>query len=217
MAPKNLLQDTVEYNRKINRTRKMLKSKKSSQYPLPLKLTRPIQSGIPATVPVESVKVLKKGISSTKINNKLHVSKNHRNTKQNCDHVLYTPIAVVKQNYKTVMSLLQPSGIETRWGNIRPKKSNTNLVTNFSDLPTTRYRVTSKFVDELLDSLTTRNRMTKSQSNLKSIPDLSGLSTRRYRLSPSFIDEMLDNLVISKKFLEGYHPSTFVENLLNSL
>ena len=80
----------------------MLKSKKSSQYPLPLKLTRPIQSGIPATVPVESVKVLKKGISSTKINNKLHVSKNHRNTKQNCDHVLYTPIAVVKQNYKTV-------------------------------------------------------------------------------------------------------------------
>ena len=174
MAPKNLLQDTVEYNRKINRTRKMLKSKKFSQYPLPLKLTKPIQSGIPATVPVESVKVLKKGISSTKINNKLHVSKNHR-------------------------------------------KSNTNLVTNFSDLPTTRYRVTSKFVDELLDSLTTRNRMTKSQSNLKSIPDLSGLSTRRYRPSPSFIDEMLDNLVISKKFLEGYHPSTLVENLLNSL
>ena len=167
MAPKNLLQDTVEYNRKINRTRKMLKSKKSSQYPLPLKLTRPIQSGIPATVPVESVKILKKGISSTKINNKPHASKNQRNTKQNCDH--------------------------------------------------TRYRVTSKFVDELLDSLTTRNRMTKSQSNLKSIPDLSGLSTRRYRLSPSFIDEMLDNLVISKKFLEGYHPSTLVENLLNSL
>ena len=167
MAPKNLLQDTVEYNRKINRTRKMLKSKKSSQYPLPLKLTRPIQSGIPATVPVESVKILKKGISSTKINNKLHVSKNHRNTKQNCDH--------------------------------------------------TRYRVTSKFVDELLDSLTTRNRMTKSQSNLKSIPDLSGLPTRRYKLPPNFIEEMLDNLVISKKFLEKYRPSTLVEKLLNSL
>ena len=169
MAPKNLLQDTVEYNRKINRTRKMLKSKKSSQYPLPLKLTRPIQSGIPATVPVESVKILKKGISSTKINNKPHASKNHRNTKQNCDH--------------------------------------------------TRYRVTSKFVDELLDSLTTttRTRMTKSQSILKSNPDLSGLPTRRYKLPPNFIEEMLDNLVISKKFLENYRPSTLVENLLNSL
>ena len=39
MAPRNLLQDTVEYNRKINLTQKVLKSKKCSQSLLSLRST----------------------------------------------------------------------------------------------------------------------------------------------------------------------------------
>ena len=46
MAPRNLLQDTVEYNRKINLTRKMLKSRKHSQSLSPLRLTQSTQSGM---------------------------------------------------------------------------------------------------------------------------------------------------------------------------
>ena len=117
-----------------------------------------------------------------------------------------------------MLSELQPSGINTSQGNIHPKKRQSNLVPNFSELLATRYRVTSEFVDELLDSLTISDRTTESQSSLRSTPDLSGLPSTKYRASPSFIDEILENLVISKEALEGYHPSmTFVDNLLDSL
>ena len=218
MAPRDLLQDTVKYNRKVNLTRKVLKLKKYSLSTLPLMLTKPVQSGMPATVPVESGTVIGRRVSPSKANNRLQVSKKPRNTKHNCNHVLYTPMAEVRQNYETVLSWLQPSGIKMSRGNIRPKKRQSKSVPNFSDLPDTRYRVSSEFVDELLDSLTTSDRTTKSQSPLRSIPDLSGLPSTRYRVSPSFIDKMLDNLVISKEALEGYHPSmTFVDNLLDSL
>ena len=117
-----------------------------------------------------------------------------------------------------MLSWLQPSVLKTSRGNICPKRRQSRSVPKFSDLPDAQYRVSSEFVDELLDSLTTSDRTTESQSSLRSIPDLSGLPSTKYRVSPSFIDKMLDNLVISKEALEGYHPSmTFVDNLLNSL
>ena len=58
MAPKELLQDTVEYNRKLNLTRKMLKSKERPLPTLPLGLVGPIQPLVSASVPVESGKVV---------------------------------------------------------------------------------------------------------------------------------------------------------------
>ena len=58
MAPKELLQDTVEYNRKLNLTQKMLKSKKRPLPTLPLGLVGPIQPHVSASVPVESGKVV---------------------------------------------------------------------------------------------------------------------------------------------------------------
>ena len=196
MAPRDLLQDTVEYNRKVNLARKVLKLKKYPLPTLPLMLRRPMQSGMPANVPVKSGKVIGRRVSPSKANNRLQVSKKPRNTKHKCNHVLYTPMAEVRRNYETVLSWLRPAAIKT----------------------STWYRVSSEFVDELLDSLTISDRTTESQSSLRSIPDLSGLPHTKYRVSPSFIDKMLDNLVISKEALEGYHPSmTFVDNLLNSL
>ena len=55
MASQGLLQDTVEYNRKVNLAHKVLKSKKCPLSTLPLMSKRPVQSGMPVTVPVESL------------------------------------------------------------------------------------------------------------------------------------------------------------------
>ena len=56
MAYQSLLQDTIEYNRTVNLTRKVLKSKKKCLLSiLPLMYKRPVQSKMPATVPVKSV------------------------------------------------------------------------------------------------------------------------------------------------------------------
>ena len=63
MAPRDLLQDTVEYNRKVNLTRKMLKSKKRPLPTLPLMLVGPVQSGVPANVPVKSGKVISRRVA----------------------------------------------------------------------------------------------------------------------------------------------------------
>ena len=85
-----------------------------------------------------------------------------------------------------------------------------------SELPSTRYRVPSDFVDELLDSLVISDRMIEYRSSLRSAPDFSDLPNTKYRVPSSFIDEMLDSLVISDEALEGYQPSmTFVDNLLD--
>ena len=117
-----------------------------------------------------------------------------RNT---CDQVLATPLAEVRQNYETVLSWLRPSGINTSQGNIRPKKKQSSPILDLSDLPATRYRVTSGFVDELLDSLTTSDRTPRSLSSSSSMPDLSDLPSTRYQVSSSFIDELLDDLMVS--------------------
>ena len=58
MAPKELLQDTVEYNRRLNLSRKMLKSKKLPLPALPLGLVGPLQPHVSASVPAESGKVV---------------------------------------------------------------------------------------------------------------------------------------------------------------
>ena len=124
-------------------------------------------------------------------------------------------MAEMRRNYETVLSWLRPSGINKSQGDILPKKKQSNQIPDLSDLPATRYRVTSGFVDELLDSLTTSDRTSRSQSPLSSIPDLSDLPSTRYRVSYSFIDDMLDDLMISK---EGYNQSTnFADSLLDSL
>ena len=76
MTPKELLQDTVEYNRKLNLTQKTLKSKKRPLPTLPLGLVGPIQPHVPASVPVESGKVVgrrlwaQRHVASSEVNGK---------------------------------------------------------------------------------------------------------------------------------------------------
>ena len=107
-------------------------------------------------------------------------SKKPRNTKHSGNHVLYTPMAEMRQNYETVLSWLHPSVINKGQSDILPKKKQSSPIPDLSDLPATRYRVTSGFVDELLDSLTTSDRTPRSQSPLSSMPDLSDLPSTRY-------------------------------------
>ena len=153
MASRDLLQDTVEYNRKVNLAQKMLKSKKYPLPTLPLMSRRPVQSGTPANVPVESGRVIRKCVSPSKANNRLWVSKKPKNTKHKCNHVLYTPMAEVRQNYETVLSWLQPAVIKASRGNICQTSRQSRSAPESSGLPSTQYRVPSEFVDELLDGL----------------------------------------------------------------
>ena len=103
MASRDLLQDTVEYNRKVNLARKMLKLTKYPLPTLPLMSIGPMQSGVPANVPVESGKVIRRCVASSKANNRLWMSKKPKNTKHVCNHVLYTPMAELRCNYETVL------------------------------------------------------------------------------------------------------------------
>ena len=61
MALKELLQDTVEYNRRLNLSRKMLKSKKRPLLALPLGLAESLQPHVSASVPAESGKLVGRG------------------------------------------------------------------------------------------------------------------------------------------------------------
>ena len=254
IASRDLLQDTVEYNRKINLTRKMLKLKRCPLPTLPLSLVgpiqpvvsanvpvesgkvvgrclwakrrvassevndRPVQPGVSVDVPVESNKVIEGRVAPSKANNRLLMSKTPKKTKHVCNHVLYTPMAELRRNYETVLSWLQPAAIKVSKGNIRQKSRQSRSAPESSELPSTRYRVPSDFVDELLDGLVISDRTTEYQSSLRSAPDLSDLPSTKYRVPSSFIDKMLDSPVISDGALEGYTPSmTFVDNFLDSL
>ena len=119
MASRDLLQDTVEYNRKVNLAQKVLKWKKNPLPTLPLMSIGPMQSGVPANVPVESDKVIRRCVTPNKANKRLRVSKSPKNTKHMCNHVLYTPMAEVRRNYETMLSWLQPTVIKGSRGNIR--------------------------------------------------------------------------------------------------
>ena len=143
MAPRDLLQDTVEYNRKVNLARKVLKSKKYPLPTLPLMSVGPVQSGVPANAPVESGKVIRRHVASSKANNRLRMSKKPKNTKHMCNHVLYTPMAEFRRNYETVLSWLKPAVIKMSRGNIRLKRRQSRSAPESSELPSTRYRVSS--------------------------------------------------------------------------
>ena len=108
MAPRDLLQDTVEYNRKVNLTQKMLKSKKCPLPTLPLMSVGPVQPGVPANVPVKSGKVIRRRVAPSKANDRLRMSRTPKNTKHVCNHVLYTPMAELRCNYETMLLWLQP-------------------------------------------------------------------------------------------------------------
>ena len=70
MVPKDLLQETVKYNRKVNLTRKVLKSMKHPLPTLPLTLRGSIQTRESVRVPVQSGRVSRQPAASSKVNNK---------------------------------------------------------------------------------------------------------------------------------------------------
>ena len=109
MAPRNLFQDTVEYNCKISLVRKMLKSKKCPHSLFSLKSTRSTQLGRSARVPVEPIKS-PRNLTSSKDQGEPQVTKK---SQDKCDQVLDTPMAELKENYETLLSMLRPSGLNT--------------------------------------------------------------------------------------------------------
>ena len=213
MAPRNLLQDTVKYNRKITLIRKMLKSRKCSQSLLSLRSTQSTQSGMSARVPVEPIKAIRKYLSSTKDQAEPQVTEKSRNK---CDQVLDTPMAEVRQNYETVLSWLQPSGINTSRGNIHSK----NINTSRGNIRSKKPRSTTHSGNHVLYTPMAEMRrnyetvlswlcpsgINKNQGDLlpkkkhsNQILDLSDLPATQYRVPPEFVDEMLDSLTTSDR------------------
>ena len=141
---------------------------------LPLTSVGPMQPGVPANVSVESGKVIRRHVASSKANNRLRMSKKPKNTKHMCNHVHYTPMAELRHHYETVLSWLQPAVIKASRGNIRQKSRQSRSAPESSELPSTRYY---DFVDELLDSLV-----------------ISDLTSERHQPSMTFIDNLLNSL-----------------------
>ena len=137
MAPRDLLQDTVKYNRKVNLTQRVLKLKMYSLSTLPLMSTKPVHSDMPAHVPVESGKVIRRHVAPSKANNRLRMSKKPKNTKHMCNHVLYTPMAELRRNYEMVLLWLQLVAIKASRGNIRQKSRQSRSAPESSELPST--------------------------------------------------------------------------------
>ena len=124
----------------------------------------------------------------------------------------------LRRNYETVLSWLQPVIVKVSSDVIHKEGVQDNFVPDLSELPNTKYRVPSGFVDELLDGLVISDRTAGCRSSLGSAPVLSDLPSTKYRVPSGFIDEMLNGLVISDRTLERCQPSvTSVHKLLNSL
>ena len=127
-------------------------------------------------------------------------------------------MAELRHNYETVLSWLQPVDVKASSGEIHKESVQNSFAPDSSELPSTKYRVPSGFVDEMLDGLVISDRTTGYQSSLRSAPDLSDLPSTKYRVPSGFVDKILDSLVISDGALERCQPSvTSVDKLLDSL
>ena len=117
--------------------------------------------------------MIRRRVASSKANNRLQMSKKPKNTKHMCNHVLYTPMAELRRNYETVLSWLQLAAIKASRGNICQKSMQSRSAPESSELPSTRYRLPSDFVDELLDSLVVSDRMLeRCRSSMESVNKL---------------------------------------------
>ena len=190
MAPRSSIQDTIEYNRKINLIRRMFKSKKYSQSLLPSKSTRSPQSGSSTKVSVKPIDP-PCNLSSSKGQDRPRVTKG---SQDKCDSVLYTSLAEKRENFKTLLLFIQPSSAPQR--DLLPKKEQP-CNPDLSDLPSARYTLPPEYVDDLLNDLTINRSQGDSllqehQCNFNL--DLSDLPPTRYSLPSNFVDEFLDDL-----------------------
>ena len=185
---------------------------------------RPGQSGMPVTVPVESGRVRRRRVFSSKAPIKPKVSSRPQTTRPKNNHALYTPMAEVRENYETLLSLLKPVAIKADRGDISQTSGQSRSAPKPSGLPTARYTVSPESIDELLDEILIRdsttacpssesidellnelvisNSTTARQSSSRFVLDLSDLPLTPYRVSSSFIDDMLNSLVIRGKTLK---------------
>ena len=86
------------------------------------------------------------------------MSRKPKNTKNMCNHALYTPMAELRRNYEMVLSWLQPVVVKASSGEIRKKSMQNSFAPDLSELPNTKYRVPCGFVNKILDGLVISDR-----------------------------------------------------------
>ena len=116
MSPKELVQDTVQYNKRLNLVRKLLKAYKCSETPSPFRLT---SSQTSKWLPRASDPVAKEHMAPSAATTKPRTSRRPRKSKPVLDHVRPTPMAELKHNYKMVLSRLQPASLAAAKDNPR--------------------------------------------------------------------------------------------------
>ena len=72
---------------------------------LPMMSVGPFQQGVHTYVPVESVKVMRRRVVSSRVSKKHRVSRKPKNL---YNHARYTPIAELSCNYETLLSWFKP-------------------------------------------------------------------------------------------------------------
>ena len=255
------LQATIEYNRTVNLTRKIFKSKKKCMLPLlPIMYQKPSQSKLPPMVPVEPVVSMKSVESKRPVPIKSSVSKRPGSSKKpvitpiksgrvrksratskevlvkskrpvklhgkslQCNQAPYIPPAEEKENFETLLSILESAAVETDRGDIgqtsdQYKSSSKTIAIQVGrgDIsPPSDHQYASQAVDELLANLFTNDRLTVRLS-LASISrpsnahvvsnstsarqsssrfDFLDLPITPYQVPPSYIEDMINSLVI---------------------
>ena len=110
----------------------------------------PLQPGVSANVPVESVKAMRRRVVSSGASKRLQMSRKPKNTKNMYNHSHYTPMAELKP-------VVPKTGSHEIHENCVQNSSTPDL----SDLPNTKYRVPMGFVDKMLESLIISDRTSK--------------------------------------------------------
>ena len=210
MAPRSLIQDTIEYNRKINSIRRIFKSKKYSQSLLPSKFIRSTQSRSSievSVIPINPPCNLPSSIGQDR-------PRKIKKSLDKYDYVPYTSLDEAWENFETVLLYTQPSNVPQR--DLLPKKGQL-LNPEPSKLPSARFTLPPEYVDneshkcawsclkeidDLLDEVNNyyiNKRQGKPKLDLSDVDELlESLQemnvARRYPLPPNFLDEFLSDL-----------------------
>ena len=206
MAPKELLQDTVEYNRRLNLSRKMLKSKKCPLPALPLGLVGPLQPHVSASVPAESGKVVGRSLWAQR-------RRASRNSLQSG-----VSVRVSVESDRVVEGRAVPSNASNRILMSKTPQKTKNMCNYVLYTPVAELKHNYETVLSWLQTVSIQAATGNIEQRSRQVapaPGSSGLPRARYRVSSAFIDELLAG--INARALERHQPSSEVKALVDDL
>ena len=112
-----------------------------------------LQSGVSDYISSESDELIARHEISQDTSNNVLMPESPQETKHACNHVLYTPPAELRRNYKTELSMLQPVSSQAATGDLPQRSRQVGPALGSLGLPRALYR---EFADELLADINVR-------------------------------------------------------------